>query len=153
MLTCPPLTLSLLGILFFLGQVAVQAPEADRVGAKSLETAAAFSQTLSQWCFIIIGSMVLVLLQTSSHRPVKRYARWSYLWFAPSWAFFAASIYWGTKAQRVHLAYLMNLATSWDGARSHLNPYMSCQIWTMEAGLACLIPWLFAVLLWWVFDY
>ncbi len=113
----------------------------------------AFSQTLSQWCFLIIGGTVLTLLQSTAHRPVKRYARWSYLWFAPAWGCFVTSIFYGTKAQRVHLAYLLNAATTWEGARSHLNPYMNCQIWMMEAGLVCLIPWLLVMLGWWVFDY
>jgi hypothetical protein len=133
--------------------LAAQGADAERLGAKSLESAVAFSQTLSQWCFVIIGGTVVILLQSSSHRPAKRYARWSYMCFGLAWVFFASSIYFGTKAQRVYLAYLLNSATTWDGARSHLNPFMNNQIWCMEAGLACLIPWLLIILGWWVFDY
>lgn len=143
------------GLLFLLIQpiLAAQGPDVERLGARSLEGAVAFSQTLSQWCFLIIGGTIVILLQTSSHRPGKSYARWSYLCFFPAWIFFATSIYYGTRAQRVHLAYLLNSATNWEGARTHLNPYMNCQIWTMEAGLVCLIPWLLIILGWWVFDY
>jgi hypothetical protein len=148
----PPVNLSNV-FLFLAGTIsAPQTLEADRLGAKSLETAVAFSQTLSQWCFVIIGATVFILVQGPSARPAKRYVRRNYLWFAPAWGFFATSIYLGTKAQRVYLGYLLNSATNWEGARTHLNPFMYWQIMTLEVGLAFLIPWLVVLLKWWVSD-
>jgi hypothetical protein len=133
--------------------VAAQAPEGDRLSVKSFEAAIAFSQTLSQWCFVTIGATVLVLLQSSFHRPVKAYARRSYLCFVPAWACLVFSIYNGTKAQRVYLAYLLNTVTTLEGARLRMNSYMGWQIVWMEFGLAWFIPWLLVVLVWWLSDH
>jgi len=53
---------------------------------KALELAVSFSQSLSQWAYIVIGGSVAVLLRDLKYRPTDIVVRHSFWLFVPGWA-------------------------------------------------------------------
>lgn len=58
-----------------------------------------------QWCLLIIGGTVALLVGTAYRHP-HGWARHSYWLFLPSWFSFALAIYYGAEVQQGVLAYL-----------------------------------------------
>jgi len=130
-----------------------QSPNPERLNAKSLEAAVSFAQSLAQWEFVIIGSSLLLVVGSSHRRPGKLSMRVAYiLLFPTAWLSLGFSIYFGTRAQQVYLAYLLLPTTTMEGATRALNSDINKEIFWMLAGLAALIAWLVFYLLWWTFS-
>ncbi len=134
-----------------------RAQELDEPGAvesqsKALESAVAFSQSLSQWTVVIVGSSVAILLGTSYRRPKRPAMRLSFLLFLPSWCFLVRSLYMGVAAQRNLLAFLLLKNAEKPAIKTELNRHLYSQISSMYIGLAILGTWLLLYLLWWIFS-
>ena len=126
-------------------------PASDILNGKSLESAASFAQSLGQWEFVMIGGSLLVLVGTSYRRPPKRLMRVPYLLFLFAWFFLGRSIYFGTRAQEVYLAYLLLPTTTIEEATKRLNHDIGTQISCLFCGLFFFSIWLAIYLFWWVF--
>jgi len=144
--------LSLALCAVFAAPCKTQTLNSDKLSEKSLDAAASFAQSLAQWEFIMIGGSLLLLVGTSYHRPPGLGIRFSYLLFIPAWACLGSSIYFGTRAQEVHLAYLLLPTTTVEGARTALNKDIGSEIYWMWWGLICFSIWLLVYLSWWVFT-
>lgn len=138
--------------LSFASALTAQGGSSDKQNGKAIEAAVSFAQSLAQWEFIIVGASMLVLIGTSYYRPSSIYMRRVYLLFLPAWACLGGSIYFGTQAQRVYLAYLLLSATTSEGATMALNHDMGSQIVWMRYGLGFFAIWLVVYLMWWIFD-
>jgi hypothetical protein len=125
---------------------------ADKGTANSLETVAAFCQSLAQWTFIIIGGSLVVLVGTSYYRPARVWVRLIYLLFIPSWVYLAQSIYFGLRTQEAYAAYLLVEKTTLQGSAAAMNGDAQKQISSMEIGLLLLTLWLVLYLFWWIFE-
>lgn len=118
----------------------------------SLKTVMNFSQSLSQWCVVLIGGSVAALLGSSNWRPRKTRIRAIYLLFIPALAFLFASAYYGVAAQRNCLALMLLAKPDVPGTKLALNGNVRCQLADMQIGLSFLGIWFFGFLLWWIFD-
>jgi hypothetical protein len=138
--------------LFFVTVSAAQAPSPDKLNAKSLEAAVSFAQSLAQWEFVIIGGSLLLVLGSSHVRPARKWIRASYFLFLPAWGCLGYSIYSGTRAQQVYLAYLLVPVTTIEGATSKIGEDIQNQRVSMFLGLGVLFLWLLVYLTWWIFT-
>ena len=120
--------------------------------APDLQSVVSFSQSLSQWCVLIIGGLTALLLGDSHVSSSNRKVRLIYLLFLPTWLFLLMSVFMGVKVQRNFLALRVLPAVNADGAKLALNGHMSCQLTFMEIGLWFIGAWLFCYLFWWVFS-
>jgi hypothetical protein len=77
--------------------------------------------------------------------------RTAYLLFLPAWLCLCRSIYLGTQAQGVYLAYLLLPVTTIEGATQRLNEDIGNQISWMSYGLVIFFVWLVLYLFWWIF--
>jgi len=129
-----------------------QSLTSDRLNAKSLEAAVSFAQSLAQWEFVIIGSSLLLVIGSSHRRPESLGMRLIYVLLLPlAWVSLGLSIYFGTRAQQVYLAYLLLPLTTMEGATKALNGDINREMWWMFVGLAALFGWLVFYLAWWTF--
>jgi hypothetical protein len=124
----------------------------DKLNARSLEAAVSFAQSLAQWEFVIIGGSLLLVLGSSHLRPQSKVVRACYLLFLPAWASLGSSIYFGTRAQQVYLAYLLVTSTTIEGASAKLGDDIQAQRVSMLIGLALLFLWLLIYIWWWIFS-
>jgi hypothetical protein len=115
---------------------------------KALEAAVAFSQSLSQWAYIVLGGSVALLFKEL--RPSNRLLRHSFWTFIPGWALLVFSIYQGMKVQSAHIAYLMNPNPLRDLTVLSFNRHASKQTWSMEFGLGIFALWLVFFLAYWI---
>jgi hypothetical protein len=129
-----------------------QTHSSERLNVKSLEAAVSFAQSLAQWEFVLIGGSLLVLVGTSHRHPTSRLMRMAYLLFLPAWLCLCWSIYLGTQAQGVYLAYLLVPVTTLEGATQRLNEDIGNQIFWMSYGLVIFFIWLVQYLFWWIFS-
>lgn len=138
--------------IFFLATIpcVAQVSSADRLNANSLQAAASYAQSLAQWAFITFGGSLLLLVGTSYYRPSFGPVRWSYTLFLPAWSCLATSIWYGTRAQQVYLAYMLLGATTIEGATRALNSDISDQVFWMRLGLLAFFIWLVIFLFWWI---
>jgi hypothetical protein len=138
--------------LFFASVSAAQVPSSEKLNARSLEAAVSFAQSLAQWEFIIVGGSLLLIVGSSHGRPASKKIRASYLLFLPAWFSLGYSIYSGTRAQQVYLAYLLVPATTIEGATSRIGEDIQAQRVSMLVGLVFLFLWLLIYLAWWIFT-
>jgi hypothetical protein len=138
--------------MFVASASAAQPQSTDKLTAKSLEAAVSFAQSLAQWEFVIIGGSLLLVLGSSHLRPHRKWVRAFYLLFLPAWGFLARSIYFGTRAQQVYLAYLLVPSTTIEGATAKLSDDIQAQRVAMLWGLAFLFAWLLVYVWWWIFS-
>lgn len=78
--------------------------------------------------------------------------RASYLLFLPAWGCLGCSIYFGTRAQQVYLAYLLVPLTSVEAATRRLGEDIQAQRVTMLFGLGFLFAWLLIYLGQWILS-
>jgi hypothetical protein len=126
-------------------QDSVQQPQTE----KALEAAVSFSQSLSQWAYIVLGGSVALLFKDLKSRPSQPVRR-SFWMFIPGWAFLGCSIYQGMKVQSAHVAYLMNPNPQRDLTILSFNRHASRQISGMEWGLGIFAVWLVFFLTYWI---
>lgn len=124
-------------------------PERD---LKIFEAAVSLSNTLTSWALVMIGGSILAILSTSYYRPKSLWFRSTYLAFVPAWVFLSLSIYSGTRVQSVYLAALYSHNGSLDKLEAALNSDAYAQIFRMEVGLCLFGLWIFAYLMWWIFN-
>jgi hypothetical protein len=125
-----------------------QAQGQDKLNAKALEAAASYAQSLAQWGFIIIGGSLVLVLGNSHRWPKARKLRVAYLLFLLAWASLAVSIYFGTRVQQAHLAYLLVPSTTIEGTTLTANHDLAYEIFWMLTGLFFLGLWLSIYLVW-----
>jgi hypothetical protein len=118
----------------------------------SLKTVMSFSQSLSQWCVLLIGGSVAALLGTSNWRPRILWIRALYLLFVPALAFLFASAYYGVASQRNCLALMLLANPDIPGTKLELNGNLRWQLTNMQIGFSFLGTWFLAFLFWWIFD-
>lgn len=123
--------------------------------AKFFEAAQTLAQGLSQWCLLIVGGSLVVIVSTSYYRPDNPRVRAAYFLFIPSWICLAISINEGIRVQRSYVAYLV-------GSRQSPNPQLSnqiaetianamrYQIGALQIALAIVGLWLVIYVVWWV---
>jgi hypothetical protein len=116
---------------------------------KALEAAVSFSQSLSQWAYIVLGGSVALLFKDLKSRPSQK-VRHSFWTFVPGWALLGFSIYQGMKVQSAHIAYLMNPNPQRDITIFSFNRHASKQLWCMRWGLAVFAVWLVFFLICWI---
>jgi hypothetical protein len=116
---------------------------------KALEAAVSFSQSLSQWAYIVLGGSVALLFKDLKSRPSQP-VRHSFWLFVPGWALLGFSIYQGMKVQSAHIAYLMNPNPQRDLTVLSFNRHAIWQIRGMEWGLGIFALWLLFFLAYWI---
>jgi hypothetical protein len=130
-----------------------QSESPNKLNPRALEAGSSYAQSLAQWEFIIIGGSLLLVVGTSHRRPGSRKIRAVYLVFLPpAWASLASSIYYGTRAQQVYLAYLLYPVTTLEGATTQLNRDIGSQLSWMFVGMTFLVGWVVIYLFWWTFS-
>lgn len=117
---------------------------------KALEAAVSFSQSLSQWAYIVLGGSVALLFKDLKLRPSSRVVRHSFWAFVPGWVFLVLSIHQGMKVQGAHIAYLMSPNPQRDVTVLAFNKYARNQIAFMEWGLGMFAAWLVFFLICWI---
>jgi hypothetical protein len=123
--------------------------------SKFFEAAQALAQALSQWALLIIGASMIIIVSTDYYRPKTRRMRFVYLWFIPSWALLATSIYRGIQVQGTYVAYLVAARNknAVEKIALKMNEDTLSQIWFLKAGLIFLAIWLVTYFWLWVwFD-
>ena len=115
---------------------------------KALEAAVLFSQSLSQWAYIVLaGSVALLYKDLKSKSRLVRHSFWA---FIPGWALLGFSIYEGMKVQSARVAYLMNPNPRRDLTILSFNRHATGQFWSMNWGLAVFALWLVFFLICWI---
>jgi hypothetical protein len=117
---------------------------------KAFEAAVSFSQSLSQWAYIVLGGSVACLLKDLKSRPSSRFVRHSFWAFIPGWFFLGRSIYQGMKVQGANIAYLMSPSPARDAVILSFNKYTASQLFSMKWGLGIFALWLVVFLIWWI---
>ena len=117
---------------------------------KSLELAVSFSQSLSQWAYIVIGGSVAILLRDLKYRPKDIVLRRSFWLFIPGWASLVGSIYEGIRVQQRYVARWMNPNPQINDIVAKFNRHTNWQIHFMELGLFCFALWLVVFLSRWI---
>jgi hypothetical protein len=117
---------------------------------KALELAASFSQSLSQWAYIVIGASAAVLLRDLTTNPSDRITRHIFWFLIPGWVLLGASIYHGIRVQERYVARWMNPNPQISDLIFKFNHHTLLQIRFMEYGLACLALWLMLFLCRWI---
>jgi hypothetical protein len=131
--------------------LAFQLSAAQQAGTdKSLELAVAFSQSLSQWAYIVLGGSVAILLRDLKYRLKDSWIRHSFWLFLPGWACLAISIYEGIRVQERYVARWMFAGSQIEDIVQKFNSHTACQIWFMQAGLFIFAVWLVVFLLRWI---
>jgi hypothetical protein len=118
---------------------------------KTFEAVVAQSQGLTQWAFALFAGSLLTIVGTSHFRPSRLSIRLTYLLFLFGWVFLAFSIYYGTRVQRVYLAYLFS-NQPFEALRDSMGADYKCQMHTLELGLVFFGTWIIIYLLWWIFE-
>jgi hypothetical protein len=116
---------------------------------KSLELAVAFSQSLSQWAYIVLGGSVAILLKDLKYRPKDSLLRHSFWLFLPGWFCLAGCIFEGIRVQQHYVARWMFNSPTKDIVNK-FNSDTALQIWFMKAGLCIFAVWLAAFLIRWI---
>jgi hypothetical protein len=130
-----------------------QSQNPDKLSPKALEAGGSYAQSLAQWEFIIIGGSLLLVVGTSHRRPASLKIRAVYLIFLPpAWASLAWSIYYGTRAQQVYLAYMLYPRTTLEFATQQLNRDIGSQLLWMLLGMSFLVCWVIIYLFWWTLS-
>jgi hypothetical protein len=130
-----------------LTDIALQNPQ-----DKALELAVAFSQSLSQWAYIVLGGSVAVLLKDLKSRPKDKIIRHSFWAFIPGWVLLASSIYQGIRVQERYVSRWMNQNPNMNDVILKFNRHTFLQIQFMEWGLLIFGIWLVVFLLRWIFH-
>jgi hypothetical protein len=117
---------------------------------KALELAVSFSQSLSQWAYIVIGGSVAILLRDLKYRPRDIVVRHSFWLFLPGWAGLIGSIYEGIRVQQRYVARWMNPNPQIDDIIAKFNRHTFWQIRCMKLGLLCFALWLVIFLARWI---
>ena len=117
---------------------------------KALELAVSFSQSLSQWAYIVIGGSVAILLRDLKYRPKDTLVRRSFWLFFPGWAGLVVSIYEGIRVQQRYVARWMNPNPQIDDIVAKFNRHTVWQIRCMQLGLLCFALWLVVFLVRWI---
>jgi hypothetical protein len=121
------------------------------VHPEAFKAAADYAQTLVGWTLLMLGGSAAGLLQTSYRRPRVRWLRVLHaLALIPGWIFLGISIYSGTRAYQVFLAYSFNPSSRAVDFRMAINRDLSSQIEWLRLGISFLAAWLLLVLLYWV---
>jgi hypothetical protein len=115
---------------------------------KALEAAVSFSQSLSQWAYIVLaGSVALLYKDLKSQSQLIRHSFWA---FIPGWVLLGFSIHEGMKVQSARVAYLMNPNPQRDLTILSFNRHASRQFWCMKWGLVVFALWLLFFLICWI---
>ena len=132
--------------------VLLQAPVDE---AKFFEAAQTLAQGLSQWCLLIIGGSLVIIVSTSYYRPKSPRVRAAYFLFVPAWLCLAVSIYEGIRVQRSYVAYLVgsrqgpNIQLSNQIAETMADATRK-QILSLQAALGFVGLWLLIYVTWWI---
>ncbi len=102
---------------------------------KSLDSAVAFAQSLSQWAYITIGASVALLFRDLSQRPKQWFVRWSFVVFLPGWFFLGSAIFKGVRVHGAYIAYLMTKQHDVPAALVNINADAASQLSALECGL------------------
>lgn len=138
----------LFAFTFVCTSLSAQTPPTDRLNAKALEAAATYSQSLAQWCFIIIGGSLVLFIGNSHRWPKRPILRYVYLLFVIAWVSLTISIYLGTRVQQAYLAYELLSKTTLQGQTDALNADLAGQISWMFSGLFFLFVWVVFYVVW-----
>ncbi len=117
---------------------------------KALELAASFSQSLSQWSYIVLGGSVAIILRDLKYRPKDNLIRHSFWVFIPGWVCLAFSIYEGIRVQQRYVARWMNPSPQINEIVEKFSRHTLLQIRSMEIGLFCFALWLSFFLVRWI---
>lgn len=117
---------------------------------KALELAVSFSQSLSQWAYIVIGGSVAILFRDLKYRPKDNVVRHSFWLFAPGWAALVFSIYQGIRVQERYIARWMNPNPQVDDIIVKFNLHTVRQICGMKIGIFFFAVWLGFFLVRWI---
>jgi hypothetical protein len=117
---------------------------------KALELAVSFSQSLSQWAYIVIGGSVAILFRDLKYRPRDNVVRHSFWLFVPAWAALVFSIYQGIRVQERYIARWMNPNPQIDDIIGKFNLHTVRQIRGMEIGIFWFAAWLVVFLVRWI---
>lgn len=123
--------------------------------AKFFEAAQALAQGLSQWCLLIVGGSLVIIVSTSYYRPDSARVRATYFLFIPAWLCLAISINEGIRVQRSYVAYLVG---SRQGGNEQLSNQIAetmasatrYQILALQVALGFVGLWLLIYIVWWV---
>ena len=115
---------------------------------KALEAAISFSQSLSQWAYIVIGGSVALLFKDIKSRSIRH----SFWVFIPGWLCLSYSIYRGMEVQEVYIGYLMNPNRQRDWTILSFNNHVYKQMLCMEIGLGLFAVWLIVFLVNWILS-
>jgi amino acid transporter len=117
---------------------------------KALELAVSFSQSLSQWAYIVIGGSVAILFRDLKYRPRDNVVRHLFWLFVPGWAALAFSIYEGIRVQERYIARWMNPNPQIDDIIGKFNLHTVWQIYGLEIWMFCFAAWLMVFLGRWI---
>jgi hypothetical protein len=117
---------------------------------KALELAVSFSQSLSQWAYIVIGGSVAILFRDLKYRPKDNVVRLSFWLFLPGWVSLIASIHQGIRVQQRYVARWMNPNPQINDIVAKFNRHTAWQICWMEVGLSFFAVWLLVFLVRWI---
>jgi amino acid transporter len=117
---------------------------------KALELAVSFSQSLTQWAYIVLGGSVAILFRDLKYRPKDNLVRHSFWLFIPGWASLVLSIYEGMRVQQRYVARWMNPNTQINDIVAKFNFHTLWQLRLMELGLSVFALWLIAFLTRWI---
>ena len=117
---------------------------------KALELGVSFSQSLSQWAYIVMGGSVAILLRDLKYRPQDKVVRHSFWLFAPGWVSLIVSIYEGIRVQQRYVARWMNPNPQINEIVAKFNFHTVWQIRCVELGLSCFALWLVVFLVRWI---
>jgi hypothetical protein len=131
-------------------QEAVQLTQQQVQTEKALESAVSFSQSLSQWAYIVLGGSVALLVRNLKLRPRGALMRHSFWLFVPGWVLLFWSIYEGIQVQGARIAYLMSPNPQRTSTILSFNLHTHWQIQLMEWGLGVFAIWLLVFLIVWI---
>jgi len=117
---------------------------------KALELAVSFSQSLSQWAYIVMGGSVAILLRDLKYRPKDNVVRLTFWLFVPGWASLIVSIHQGIRVQERYIARWMNPNPEINDIVTKFNFHTVWQIRCMELGIFCFAGWLVVFLVRWI---
>ena len=117
---------------------------------KALELAVSFSQSLSQWAYIVLGGSVAILCRDLKYRPKDKAVRLSFCLFFPGWVSLIVSIYEGIRVQERYVARWMNPNPQINEVVAKFNFHTVWQIRCMELGISCFALWLVVFLARWI---
>jgi hypothetical protein len=117
---------------------------------RALELAVSFSQSLTQWAYIVLGGSVAILFRDLKYRPKDNIIRHSFWLFVPGWVFLILSIYEGIRVQERYIARWMNPNPQINDIIAKFNLHTVWQIRLMELGLPFFAVWLTVFLARWI---